>query len=201
MGQSADELRHDIEATRGQLGETLDAIGDRVSPGRMIERRKNRVVGGLQDIRDRVMGSASEVQSTVTEGTAGAVDTLKGAPEALRGQTQGNPLAAGAIAFGVGVLLASVFPASEREKQAADQLMDKVEPLKEELTQTGREMAEHLKEPALEAVEHVKDTATEGKQAVTDTAKEAVDTAQETAREAADTVRAEASGDQVDRPT
>ena len=41
MGQSADELRHDIEATRGQLGETLDAIGDRVSPGRMIERRKN----------------------------------------------------------------------------------------------------------------------------------------------------------------
>ena len=147
------------------------------------------------------MGSASEVQSTVTEGTAGAVDTLKGAPEAFRGQTQGNPLAAGAVAFGVGVLLASVFPASEREKQAADQLMDKVEPLKEELTQTGREMAEHLKEPALEAVEHVKDTATEGKQAVTDTAKEAVDTAEETAREAADTVRAEASGDQVDRPS
>ena len=76
------------------------------------------------------------------------------------------------------MLLASVFPASEREKQAADQLMDKVEPLKEELTQAGREMAEHMKEPALEAMEQVKGTATEGKQAVTDTAKEAVDTAE-----------------------
>jgi ElaB/YqjD/DUF883 family membrane-anchored ribosome-binding protein len=200
MGQSADELRQDIEVTRGELGETLDAIGDRVSPGRMIERRKNRVFEGLRDIRDRVMGSASDVQSTVSEGTAGAVDTLRGAPEVLRGQTQGNPLAAGAIAFGIGVLAASVFPASEREKQAADQLMDKVEPLKDELTQTGQDIAEHMKEPALEAMEHVKETATEGKQAVTDTAKEAVGTAQETAREAADAVRTEASGDQVDRP-
>jgi hypothetical protein len=43
MGQSAEELRRDIERTREGLGETLDAIGDRVSPGRIMERKKNRV--------------------------------------------------------------------------------------------------------------------------------------------------------------
>lgn len=200
MGQSTDELRRDIETTRDNLGETLDAIGDRVSPGRMIERRKNRVVGALQDIRDRVMGSASELQSTVTDSTAGAVDTLKSAPETVRGQTEGSPLVAGGVAFGVGVLLASVFPASEKEKQAADRLMDKVEPVKDELAQTGREIADHLKEPAREAMEQVKDTATEGTRSVTDTAKEAVGASQVTAREAADAVRTEVSGDPVDRP-
>ena len=31
MGQSPEELKEEIETTRGDLGETLDAIGDRVS--------------------------------------------------------------------------------------------------------------------------------------------------------------------------
>ena len=33
MGQSPEELKDNIETTRGELGETLDAIGDRVQPG------------------------------------------------------------------------------------------------------------------------------------------------------------------------
>ena len=33
MGQSAEELRQEIAGTRADLGDTLDAIGDRVSPG------------------------------------------------------------------------------------------------------------------------------------------------------------------------
>ena len=43
MGQGPEELRHDIERRRDDLGETIDAIGDRVSPGRIIERRRNRI--------------------------------------------------------------------------------------------------------------------------------------------------------------
>ena len=73
---------------------------------------------------------------------------MKSSPEVVRQQTQGNPLMAGAIAFGVGVLTASVFKPTEIEKQAAGQLMDKAEPLTEELKETGQETVEHLKEPA-----------------------------------------------------
>lgn len=197
MGQSADQLRREIESTRSDLGETLDAIGDRLSPGRMMERRKNRVVGSLQSVRERVMGSASDAGSTVSQAMTGtassAVDTIKDAPETLRQHAQGNPLAAGAIAVGVGVLLASIFPATEQEQRAAGQLMDKAEPLKDELRQAGQEVAEHIKEPAREAVEEVKDAAAEGAQAISLTAQEAAHTTSDTAREASDNIRDEVS--------
>jgi ElaB/YqjD/DUF883 family membrane-anchored ribosome-binding protein len=195
MGQSAEELRRDIEYTRQDLGETLDAIGDRVSPGRMVERRKNKVVNGLSSVRDRVMGTASDAGHSVGDTAGSAVDTIKGAPDTVVQQTQGNPLVAGGIAFGVGVLLASVFPATAKEQQVADQLMDKAQPLADDLKQTGQQIAEHMKEPAREAVESVKQAATEGQQAVTDTAKGAAQSTGQAAREGAETVRSEAPGD------
>jgi ElaB/YqjD/DUF883 family membrane-anchored ribosome-binding protein len=198
MGQSAEELRREIEDTRHDLGQTLDAIGDRVSPGRIVERRKNRVMNGLHSVRDRVMGTAADTGHTIGETAGGAVDTLKATPDAVVGQTQGNPLAAGAVAFGVGVLLASIFPASAKEKQAAEELMDRMQPLTDELKQAGQEMAEHLKEPAREAVEQVKQVAAEGQQAVTDTVKEVADTSKQSAREATDAVRAEATDGEHD---
>ena len=204
MGQSAEQLRREIEYTRGDLGETLDAIGDRLSPGRMMERRKNRMRSGLQSVRERVMGTVSDTGSVagavadtaggVADAAGGAVSTLKETPDTVRQQTQGNPLAAGAIAMGVGVLLATVFPATEKERRAADQLIDKAEPLTAELKQAGREIAEHMREPAREAVEQVKEAASEGTQAVTDTARQATDTASHDARQAMDSVREEATG-------
>jgi hypothetical protein len=143
------------------------------------------------------MGTATNTGQAVGDTASSAVDTLKGTPDTVRQQAQGNPLAAGAIAFGVGVLLASVFPASEKEKQAAGQLMDKAQPLKDELQHAGQDLAEQLKKPAREAVEQVKGVATEGGQAVAATAKDAAGTAKETAQDAAGNVRSEASGDQA----
>ncbi len=191
MGQSAEELRREIEYTRDDLGNTLDAIGDRVSPGRVVERRKNRVRNGLTSVRDRVMGTASDAGQAMSSTAGSTVDTIKGAPETVAQQTQGNPLVAGAIAFGVGVLLASVFPPSAKEQEVAGQLKDKAQPLTDELKQSGQQMAERLKEPAREAVENVKQAATEGQQAVTETAKEAAESTRQTAREGVESVRSE----------
>jgi len=204
MGQSADQLRRDIDNTRDDLGNTLDAIGDRLSPARMVQRRKNRMLNGLQTVRDKVMGTASDTGSamghTVTDAAGGvsdaagdAVSALKETPDAIRRQAQGNPLAAGAVAVGVGVILASVFPASDKERRAADQLMDKAEPLTEDLKGAGREITEHLREPAREAVAQIKDAATEGTQSVAETAKEAVGTTTDTVRDGTERVRDEAS--------
>ena len=50
MGQDAEELRREIEASRAEMSNTLDAIGDRVSPGRVIERRKNRMKNAVQSV-------------------------------------------------------------------------------------------------------------------------------------------------------
>src|SRR6185503_1625840 len=106
MGQSPEELKDNIEMTRGELGETLDAIGDRVSPGRVIERRKNRVRAGVMGLRNRVMGTAQGTVDTAKERLTSTMDTVRDAPEAGLQQTQGHPMVAGALAFGIGFLIA-----------------------------------------------------------------------------------------------
>lgn len=191
MGQSAEELRQDIAGTRADLSETLDAIGDRVSPGRMIERRKNRMASGLRSAKDRIMGTASDVGHAVgdratsaTDAAGSAVDTVRGAPEAARSQAQGNPLAAGAVAFGVGFLVAAAFPPSRTEEEAAEKVLEKAEPVKEQLKEVGQQVANDMAESASEAAQQVKQTAVEGAQQVSDTAKDAAVETKEAVRDA-----------------
>jgi len=193
MGESADELRRDIEETREGLTDTLDAIGDRVSPGRVIERRKNRMVHSVQSVKDRVMGPATSARDGVTSGASTAVDTIKDAPHTVRQQTQGSPLVAGAIAFGVGFLVAAVFPPSEPEQRAAEGLRDKAEPITDELTNVGRDVAEQVKGAAQEAVQEVKSAAVDSKDAVTETARAGLDATKSTTAEAASSIKDEAS--------
>jgi len=207
MGQSAEELRRDIERTREGLGDTLDAIGDRVSPGRIMERKKNRFTGGLRSARERVMGTVTDTRErvigtvadtthavgdrvhSVGDGAHGAIDHVKEVPGTVREQTQGAPAVAGAIAFGVGFLIAAAFPPSQAEREAGARVMEKVEPLKGELASAGKEMAEHLKEPAMEAANQVKDAAKDSAQSVTDTAKSAAHDTADQAKSAAGSVK------------
>ena len=193
MGQSTEELKRDIENTRGDLGETLEAIGDRVSPARIMERRKNRMMHTVRNVRERVMGTASDTGHAIGDTAGGAIDALTSTPDTLRQQTQGSPLVAGAIAFGVGVLTASIAKPSAVERQAADQLMDKVDPLKDQLKHAGHEMVEHMQQPVREAVEQVRETAAEGSQVVADAVKEVAGTSKQAVEEAASTVRSEAT--------
>jgi len=193
MGQSTDELRRDIEGTRAGLSDTLDAIGDRVSPGRVLERRKNRTMQSLHSLRDRVMGTVSSAKDSVTDSSGNALDTITSAPDSVRSHTQGSPLAMGAVAFGVGFLVAAVFPPTQPEQDAAQALLDKAEPLKDELAAAGHDIANELKGPAQDALQDIKATAADSKQAVVDTAHDSVHTTQDAAQDAAASVKDAAS--------
>jgi len=161
MGTQPEELRTEIAETRADLSNTLDAIGDRVSPGRIIERRKNRMTEGVQSMRDRVMGTAHD-----------ASDTASGVPDQIRERTQGAPMLAGAVAFGLGFLVAAALPTTRAERQMAPALLEKAEPLKEELIDAGKQAAEHLTPTAQESAESMRDAATQGVRTVVDQAKE-----------------------------
>jgi hypothetical protein len=113
-------------------------------------------------------------------------------PGAVRDQTQGAPVVAGAIAFGVGFLIAAAFPPSQAEREAGAKVMEKVEPLKTELASTGKELAEHLKEPAMDAANQVKDAAKDSAQSVTETAKSAAHDTADQAKTAASSVKGDA---------
>jgi hypothetical protein len=187
MGQSTEELKRDIEQTRADMSGTLDAIEDRVSPSRMIQRRKNRVAESVHALRERVMGTASEMEHGVAAAAGDVTDTIKDAPQAVVRGTEGSPMVAGAIVFGLGFLAAVAFPTTDAERGASAKVADKLEPAKQELMNSAKEVAENMKEPAKQAAQEVKDAASESASAVSSTAREAVE---ETKQQASDSVAA-----------
>ena len=94
-----------------------------------------------------------------------------------------------AIAFGAGLLVSSLIPASEKEREAADALKTAAEPLTKDLTETAKELAEGLKEPAQEAMENVKATATDATEHVKDEGQDAVADVKDRAADAKDNVQ------------
>ena len=173
MGQGTEEqLTGQIADTRQDLSRDVDALYDKVSPGRIVERRKEAVRGRLSSFKDSVMGSAGSAGSSA-QGAVGSVkDTASGATSAVAGtaqsavgtierQTRGAPLAAGMVAFGAGMIVSALIPASEKEAQAAQRLTEaaKDSPIVDEAKAVGQQVGQHLKESAAEAAQEVKSSA------------------------------------------
>jgi hypothetical protein len=125
------------------------------------------------------MGTASSTGSQVASagsglgdsasGAVGSVtDTAQGAMGTVQSRTQGNPLAAGMIAFGAGMLISALIPASDKEAQAAQRVVEtaKDQGLVDEVSSVGQEMGQNLKQAATEAAEEVKSTAQDSAQTV-----------------------------------
>lgn len=190
MAERTTELRHDIEETRARMTGTVDAIEDRVSPGRVIDRRMAGVRRASTRLRHRMMGAPRHMASSAGSGTrqagervaeagSSAAETASSAASTMREQVaeiperiehgvEGNPLAVGAVAFGVGVLVGSLPPAADKEAELAGQI---VEPLQEEARSMGQEVARAAKEGAQEAVGQTREAATEAMGEVQDQAK------------------------------
>jgi hypothetical protein len=201
VGESAEELRRDIEHTRDNMGYTLDAIGDRVSPGRIMERRRNRIVGGFANMRDAVMGSVHEAGSalgdhvsgtreTLSDGASGLAGNITHSPDMARRQARGNPFAAGVIAFGGGLLLAALIPPSEPERQIAQKVRDAAEPLVEPAQDAARQISSAVQESGQEAVGQLKETAASAAQSVKDTAAAGAQETKDAGQSAAQQVQA-----------
>lgn len=190
------EIEQRIEQTRASLSQDVNRLGDKVSPSRVVGRRVDRVKGSMSSLRDRVMGSseegggvrgatssmsdaASSSLSGVSNAASSVSDAASNAPQAVRQQTQGNPLAAGLVAFGVGWLLSSLAPATDAERQVAQQAEDKARELAEPVKQQAQEVAQNLKEPAQQAVDEVKSTATDAASQTAEQARSAADDVRE----------------------
>lgn len=178
----AEQLRQEIEAQRSTLGRDLTALGDHVSPGRMVERRRNAAAQRVRGMKDKLMGVADDTTSAVSERAGSMSDTMSQAPQMARRQTQGNPLAMGLVSFGVGLVAASLFPASRQERE----LISKAEPALQTAAEQAGSMAREdidkivpkakdaamdLQEDAKDAARVVKDQAQAGATEVQDQAK------------------------------
>jgi gas vesicle protein len=161
MSDSPDAIRHNIEQTRRELGSDVDALADKVSPSKMVERQTNKVKGAIGSVRDRVMGAADDAGSSISHAGSSAASNVGDLKDRAVTKAEGNPLAVGLIAFGAGLLLSSLIPASDREKEVADKVKEQAQPLVDEVSGVAKEVGDHLREPAREAATAVKDAATE----------------------------------------
>ena len=198
MGQSTEELNTQIAGTRDTLAADLDALQDRVSPSAIVERRKAAARGRMGDLRDKVMGTAHSARDSVSGSASGAAGSVKGTAGDAKGMVQGvagrteetvegSPIAAGLVAFGAGVVLAGLLPASDKEARLASQVVDtakeQAQPLVEEAKAAGQDIGESLKETAGRAVDDVRSTAQESAEKV-----------KEEGASSADTVRTQVQG-------
>ncbi|WP_285114736.1 DUF3618 domain-containing protein [Leifsonia sp. fls2-241-R2A-40a] len=183
MSDDPDAIRADIEATRRNLSGDVDALADKVTPSKIAERQTRKVKGAFHSLSDRVMGTADDVRSNVSGTASDAGDAVADAGRTVVNKAQGNPLAVGLIAFGVGALVASLIPASTKEKELASSAKDAAQPLLQEAAEVGKQVANDLKEPAQQAVQSVKETAQEGvstvKEEATDRASDVADDAKQ----------------------
>ncbi|WP_410592331.1 DUF3618 domain-containing protein [Amycolatopsis sp. lyj-23] len=209
-----ERIRREIEGTQRNLSTDVNALTEKVSPGRIVERRVGRVRTAFGNARDRVMGTATDQASaagdkvgsvastagdkvssaagTVGDTVSSAAGAVGEAPAAIQRGTRGNPLAAGLIAFGAGWLVSSLLPASEPERklagQATDLAREHVAPVAQH---AAEELKENLREPAQQAAESVKSEAADAVSTVKDEAQSATGDVTDRAQEARENVRSQ----------
>jgi len=211
MGKTATELRWEIDQRRADLSRDFEMLGDKVSPGRIYERRTSAVRSRFRNVRESVMGKA-DVMSTEaqrraidlrtsagdtsqgimqsTQDTMHSVsDTVRQAPQFVEHQTQGNPLAVGLVAFGMGLLAATLIPQTRREQDFASQLQPHLQDAARSIGSTGREMVDELKPMAQDAAQQLQSSAKESAQHVADSAKSAAQDVKQDAQSAASNVK------------
>lgn len=176
-----EQIQRDIERTRANLSTDVDRLTEKVSPGRVVGRRVERVKGGATSVKERVMGAApstGDLTSSIGDAASSVGDAAGNAPAAVRRQTQGNPLAAGLVAFGVGMIAASLLPASQPEQELASKAQDKAGDLAEPVKAKAQEFADGMREPVQHSVEQVKATATDAASETADQARSSVEDVQ-----------------------
>jgi uncharacterized protein YjbJ (UPF0337 family) len=200
VGEEPDRLRQDIEQTRASLTRDVDLLADKTSPTQVAQRRwtsmKEKVMGSTEHARHAAGGTASSAVGTVQDKASqltdlagdkahGAADAVRGAPQTVAGQAQGNPLAAGIIAFGAGLLAATLIPVTDAERRAGQQLKDHSDELTGPVKGVAAGFKDDVSGTVQEAVAQVKDTAQDAVQTTKGQAQSSAQDARDQTRQAA----------------
>lgn len=199
MTNNPEEIRRDIEQTRAELSDNVNALGDSAKPSNLVREQVDNVKEGVHSLKERIFGSDYDPYD---DGAAGGVrdvahdarDAVADAPQQLKARTRGNPLAAGLIAAGVGALIGGLIPATRFEKEKAVQVKDAAEPAIEQVKEMAQEAGEHLKPAAQEAAESMKNVTAGATETVKTEAAVAKEEVAGQARSSADTVKHDAQG-------
>jgi gas vesicle protein len=159
MGQDPDAIRQDIEQTRAEMSDTVEAVGYKAD---VPSRAKEAVSDKVENVKSKVTDTATRAKEAVvgTASRAGDATPSRGEVKQKTRQAAGlakeNPLGlaigAAAIGFLAGLAVPSTRVEDEKLGPVADQVKDKVK-------ETGQEALDRGKQVAQEAASSAADTA------------------------------------------
>ncbi|MFL6185328.1 MAG: DUF3618 domain-containing protein, partial [Actinomycetes bacterium] len=185
--QDPDAIRQDLAQTRADMGETVDAVGDKAD---MPSRAKEAVADKADAAKSRVREATQRAKQAVAESTARAGDAATGTASRISeatpsggqvtqrarraaGLAQENPLGlaigAAALGFLAGLAAPSTRVEDERLGPVADQVKDKVKETGQEALDRGKQVAQEVASSAADTAkqttqEHGQDLAQGAKQ-------------------------------------
>jgi hypothetical protein len=168
-------------------GSTVGGVSDKAYAA------KDAVADRTYAAKDVVADKAHAAKDTVSEKASEAGEAVRQAPRRIRRKAQGNPLAAGVIAFGLGMLVSSLIPSTEKEREAVSQLQENLEPVKEKAAEVAKDIGENLKPAAQEAADSVRETAQEGVENVKQEGQSAAQDVKDQAQASRETVQQQSS--------
>lgn len=182
MGEDPDRIRREIEQTRAEMGETVDALGYKTDVKARakdsIQDKKESVMGVAQSAKERLVGAGQSVSDRTPD-----TEQVKDQARRAKSVAQENPLglAVGAVAVGflAGMLIPSTRVEDEKMGQVSDDVVDRIK-------ETGQEALERGKQVAQDAAQSAQEAAKESGQ---QHAEELKSTAQDHAQEATSSAR------------
>jgi ElaB/YqjD/DUF883 family membrane-anchored ribosome-binding protein len=148
MGEDPQAIRDEIEATREQMGDTIEAIGYKTDVKARAKESVSEKTGAIKDKVSGVVGKASDKTPDAGEVKDGAKQAASVAQE--------NPLglAIGAVAVGfvAGMLIPSTSVEDEKIGPMADQLKDKARETGQQAVEHGKQVAQDVAQSAQETV-------------------------------------------------
>jgi hypothetical protein len=144
VGQDPSAIREEIEQTRAEMGDTVEAIGYKTD---VKSRAKESVQEKIGGVRGRITGAKESAPS--------AGDMREGAQKAVS-VAESNPLGLGVAAIAGGFLIGMLLPTTNVENE---KLGPKADQLKEQAKETASEAVDRGKQVAQEAASAAAETA------------------------------------------
>jgi gas vesicle protein len=176
MGKDPDAIRREIEETRAQMDETVEAIGYKAD---VPSRTREAVTGKVDTVKSKVSDTATRAREAVAGTASRATDAAPSQGEVKQtarravGLAQENPLGlaigAAAIGFLAGLLVPSTRVEDEQLGPIADQVKDKVKETGQEAFERGKDVAQ---EAAQSAVRTTKEQGQQHGEELADSARE-----------------------------
>jgi len=90
MSTDPDQIRSEIDQTQRELSADVDALTDKISPQRIVERRVRGTRTAMTNMKDRIMGSTSDAYQTAGSAASGVRESAGTRVSAARDTVAGT---------------------------------------------------------------------------------------------------------------